>query len=248
MGFRSNITKVALAFALIAVFVAFGTASFSRAARSWMLGGFSSVFRIVSFSVRTNQAAHESERTRLLVEVASREEFKRENELLREALRLKQEGAPKTIPASVIGVLHEGRDELLLLNRGSRDAVHIDDVVVSRDGVLVGIVVSTSESRSHVVLVTSPSRSTDVSHAGTELHAIAKGNNHRELIIDLVPQQSDLKAGDLLVASTHTTGLDAPLLVAEVREVKQAENEVFKFVRAVHLFDPADAEVIVLAP
>ena len=82
--------------------------------------------------------------------------------------------------------------------------------------------------------------------AGADLRAIARGANSRELIIELVPQEADIRPGDLLVATPRATGGRRGILVGEVRAVREAEHEVFKTVRAVHLFDPAADDVLVL--
>lgn len=246
---RSYFFKVVLVMVTIGLLVFLGVASLFRPLREHVLDGFSYIVRgLGRLSRQTDSAAFEHERVRLLQEIASREELGRENELLRLALLLKSEGARHPTPAAVIGFLREGREEYLLLNRGAADGVAVGDVVVSRDQIFVGTITSVAPRKSHVSLVTSPSRSTDVSLAGTTIRAIAKGNNNRELIIDLVPQQSDLRVGDLLVASPRSSGFSRSILVGEIREVKQAENEVFKFVRAVHLFDPSDDEVIIFEP
>lgn len=246
---RSYFFKVVLVIVTLGLLVFLGAAALVRPWRERLLEGFSYMLRGAGqLSWHADATSLEHQRIQLLAEIASREEFKRENELLRQALTLKNEGALRVTPATVVGFLHEGRDEYLLLNRGIDDGIAAGDVVVSRDQIFVGTIADITPRTAHVSLVTSASRSTDVSLAGTTLRAIARGNNDRELIIDLVPQQSDLKVGDLLVASSRVTGLTLPLLIAEVREVKQAENEVFKFVRAVHLFDPADDEVIILRP
>ncbi|MBI4132906.1 MAG: rod shape-determining protein MreC [Candidatus Sungbacteria bacterium] len=215
--------------------------------RSWLGGGASARLRTL-----------EDERVRLLAELAHREGILRENEVLRQALSLEEQGESGVIPASAVGFFREGRDEFLLLNRGARDGIGGGDVVVSRSGVLVGSVIEAGPRFSKVALLTSPTRSIDVLLAGGELRpvpqqgsgtglrAIARGNNNRELVIDLVPQDADIKVGDLVVASPRATGGRRSLLIGEIREVRSAEHEVFKAIRAVHLFDPREEDVVVL--
>lgn len=249
MPFRRNIAHGALTLVTIGLLVFLGVAPSTLPLRENVAKVFSyALFGVRRISWQSDAAEYDRERIGLLQEIASREEYKRENALLREALHFKNDFSVSPMPAAVIGFLREGREEYLLLNRGVIDGVRQGDVVVSQNRVFVGMIASVASRVSHVLLVTSPSRSTDVSLAGTAIRAIAKGNNDRELIIDLVPQQTELKVGDLLVASPRSTGLALPILVGEVREVKQAENEIFKFVRAIHLFDPSDDEVIILSP
>ena len=186
------------------------------------------------------------ERAKLLTEIAKRDGLIRENELLRETLSLRQRGEPGAIPATAIAFFREGRDEFLLLNLGTGEGVGRGDIVLNRAGVLAGEVIEVGPRFSKVLLLTSASRSADVLIGGGDIRAIARGNNNREFVIDLVPQDAALGVGDLIVASPGATGGRRSILVGEIREVRPAEHEVFKAIRAVHLFDPRDADVIIL--
>ena len=109
--------------------------------RGWFSGGASARLR-----------ALEDERARLLVELAKREGILRENEVLRQALSLEEQGESGVIPAQAVGFFREGRDEFLLLNRGARDGIGGGDVVVSRSGVLAGSVIEAGPRFSKVAL------------------------------------------------------------------------------------------------
>ena len=257
MASRKNFLRILAVVVTLGLLVFLGA---SRTARPWreaMFGGIAAAIRVPGHAAsrlfswigggsRAEITRLEHERIQLLGEIANREALVRENETLKQALGLRQEGVQGVLPASVIGFIREGRDEYLIINRGAADGIGTGDVAVSRDQVFVGMVSDVTTHAAHVALLTSPSRSTDITFAGSTVHAIAKGNNDRELVVDLVPQQSDVKVGELVVAFPRATGLAKPLPVAQVREVKQAENEVFKSIRAMHLFDPRDDEVLVL--
>lgn len=193
--------------------------------------------------------ALERERIELLAEIARLGELRRENELLRQALVLRAEGEAGVIPATAVAFFREGREEFLLLDRGTDQGIGVGDLILDRRRVLAGTVVEVSRRSARAILLTSPSRSTEVTIAGRDLRAVARGDNGRELAIDLVPQDAEIAVGDLIVASPRLAGGRRSLLVGEVREVRRAEQAVFKTVRAVHLFDPAeDALLVLLAP
>ena len=249
--------RVVLVAAAAGVLIFFGAAP---ALQPWRAGLFGAVVPVLSVAGRTTAAvrgwvigafagrvgALEEERGRLLARLAELEAARQENETLRAALALRGEGEAGAIPAQAIAFLREGRDEFLVLNRGTADGIGIGDVVVNTNRVLGGTVVGVDVHSARAILYSSPSRSIDVLVPAIRLRAIARGSNARELSIELVPPDAPLKAGDLLLASPRATGGRRPLLLGEVREVRQAEHEVFKAVRATHLFDPADTEVIVL--
>lgn len=191
-------------------------------------------------------AGREEEHTRLLLRLGELEAQEKENETLRAALALRSDGEEGAIPAAAIAFIREGRDEYLILNRGTADGIGIGDIVVNTGRVLGGTVVSVDPHASRVILFSSPSRSVDVTIPSAGLRAIARGSNARELSIDLVPPDAAVEAGDIVLASPRATGGRRSLLLGEIREARLAEHEVFKIVTAIHLFDPADPAVIVL--
>lgn len=189
----------------------------------------------------------ENERIRLLAEIAKGEALRKENELLRSVLALRRRGEEAAIPATAVAFLREGREEFLVLDRGTSDGIGIGDLVIDHRGALGGTVISVAPRSSRVILLTSASRSIDVViPAAHDLRAIAKGNNGGELTVELVPQGTTLAIGDIILASPRSTGGRGGLLIGEVRDAGEAEQEVFKSVRALHLFDPATEGVIVL--
>lgn len=190
--------------------------------------------------------ALENERGRLLAEIARRDSLKSENDILRKALELQREGETGVLPALIIGFFREGRDEFLLLNRGTKDGVSVGDIVVGVNGALGGTVSDVGVRFSRVLMLTSPSKSVDIVFPRNNLRALARGNNSRELVVDLLPPDSDIVSGDIFVASPRTSGGRRSLLVGEVRDVLRAQHEVFPSIRAIHLFNPSDDEVLIL--
>lgn len=188
----------------------------------------------------------EEERARLLARLAEQEAIRAENETLRAALALRDDGEAGAIPAKAVAFLRDGRDEYLVLNRGTADGIGVGDIVVNTKRVLGGTVVAVDPRSARVILFSSPSRSTDVTLSSGDIRAVARGANARELAIELVPNDANVSTGDLVLASPRATGGRRPLLFGEIREARQAEHEVFKIVRAMHLFDPRETSVIVL--
>lgn len=195
---------------------------------------------------RARIAELERERVELLAEVSRCEELARENETLRAALSLRADGEAGVLPATVIGFLREGRDEYLILDRGATDGISVGDLVMSKERAFGGAVAEVSAHTAKALLASSGLRDTEVLFAGKNITAIARGNNNREFTIDLVPQDAAVEPGDLIVASPRAAAGRRSLLLAEVREVRPAEHEVFKAIRALHLFDPTENDVLIL--
>lgn len=257
MMFKSRLLKAAIVAVAAGVLIFFGSA---RAAGPWRASAFRAVAPLLA-GARSAAAglsgwvggisgrrvgALEAERVLLLARIAELQAMGQENATLRATLTLRSAGEAGALPAQAIAVVREGRDEYLILNRGTADGIGIGDIVVNQARVLGGTVVGVDLHTARAILASSPSRSIDVFIPSSNLRAIARGNNSREFIVDLVAPDAPIAVGDLIVASPRATGGRRTLLVGEIREVRQAEHEVFKTVRAVHLFDPADPAVIVL--
>lgn len=190
--------------------------------------------------------AGEDEPTALLVLQAEIETLRRENELFRAALSLREEGEKGVIPAHAAAFLRDGREEVLLLDRGTEVGIGVGDIVIDRGRVFGGTVIEVGRGFSRVILLTSPSRSIEVLLPSAGVRAIARGNNTGELVVDLVPPGAVLKAGDPVLASSRAVGGRGALLVAEIREVREGGENVLTTVKAFHLFNPADGGVLVL--
>lgn len=257
MFWRRRIFAVSLVAVTVGLLVFLSGASAIRPWRERLLDGGSGIMAAFSSSgtwlagfiggARGERVAGlERERVLLLAEIARREAVLRENETLRRALTLRDAGEAGVLPASVIGVVREGREEFILLNRGTADGIGVGDLVIGQNRALGGAVVAVGERTSRALLLSSASRSIDVFVGASSVRAIARGNNNRELVIELVPPDAVIQPGDLITASPRAAGGRSSLLVGEVREVRPAAHEVFQAVRAVHLFDPADDDVFVL--
>ncbi|RJQ37794.1 rod shape-determining protein MreC [Candidatus Parcubacteria bacterium] len=242
---------------LVALFIYAAAGRFAESGRAWMvdaaapaiagldraataLGGW------VGGSAAERIQGLERERTALLAEIAHRDALAQENVVLREIIALRSEGEEGAVPAHVIGFLRDGREEFILLDRGTADGIGIGDLVIGANRALGGSVEAVTAHTARVLLLTAASRATEVLLGGDGLPAVARGNNSRELTIDLVPQEALVRVGDLITASTRATGGRPGILVGQVREVRPSEHEIFKIVRAAHLFDPAGEYVIVL--
>lgn len=253
---KNRIVRIGLVAAVAVLLIFLGRAPVFRPWRERLTGSITPLlFRIQAGARATMDAlggsrserirALEAERARLLAEIAGRDEVMRENEMLRAALKIREDGEQRAITSRVVGFLREGRDEFLVLDRGARDGIGVGNIVVDSNQALGGTIVEVGDRTSRMILLTSASRSVEVSLPRINLRAIARGNNSRELVIELVPNGADLKEGDLVVASPRATG-GRPLLIGEIREAAAAEHQPFKTVRAVHFFDPAADAVLIL--
>ena len=126
-----------------------------------------------------------------------------------------------------------GRDidlyNALTLAKGSEDGVKIGDLVVVGKGVVVGKIISTTSHRSVVVLLNDPFVSFTVKLLGTsEEIGVTKGNFSNDITIDLIPQNTNINEGDVIVTSSLTGDAPEGLVVGVVKRIAGSQNQLFK--------------------
>jgi cell shape-determining protein MreC len=73
---------------------------------------------------------------------------------------------------------------------------------------------------------------------------IARGNNHREIILDLVPYDVDVKNGDLVVTSGKGESFLSGLVIGKIISSQKSQTQVFQEVRAETMVDPSSFVVV----
>lgn len=118
-------------------------------------------------------------------------------------------------------------EHLVLIDKGARFGVHVGQPVVSADGI-VGQVVRVSPLNAEVLLITDPSHAIPVQINRNGLRAVAVGSGEiNRLEIPNLPNNTDVRVGDLLVSSGLGGVFPQGYPVAEVIEVTPQPGNYF---------------------
>ena len=153
---------------------------------------------------------------------------------------------PATL-ARVVMVDTGSRFKSLILDRGSDEGIRVNDPVLSAEG-LVGRVVLTTPSVSKVQLIIDGDSSVGVHFERTRRQGVARGTGGAELSMAFVPFTADVVPGDRV----YTAGIDGTyprgILVGRVTAVEKGKD-LFKAVRCAPATDfSALEDLIVLSP
>jgi rod shape-determining protein MreC len=166
-------------------------------------------------------------------------------------LRQLRAGLPPLIKswklAEVISVETDPLRQRIVINKGARDGVGVNQAVVDGTGVL-GQVERVGPWSAEVILVTDPEHAIPVEIVRNSLRSIAVGSgNSGELLLPYLAVNSDVKGGDLLVSSGLGGVFPAGLPVARISGVRRESNQLLAQVRAQPLANiERDREVILL--
>lgn len=153
---------------------------------------------------------------------------------------------PATL-ARVVMIDTGGRFKSLILDRGSDEGIRVNDPVLSAEG-LVGRVVLTTPSVSKVQLIIDGDSSVGVHFERTHRQGVVRGTGSDELAMAFVPFTADVVPGDRV----FTAGIDGTyprgILVGKVTSVEKGKD-LFKTVRCSPATDFSSLEdLIVLSP
>ncbi|PIR73329.1 MAG: rod shape-determining protein MreC [Candidatus Moranbacteria bacterium CG10_big_fil_rev_8_21_14_0_10_35_21] len=153
---------------------------------------------------------------------------KKENEILREQLRL----APKkdfNLEASfVIGQNPQRHGSWILIDKGSSSGIETGMSVIVSDGILVGRIEEVFSSSARVILLTDPSSAVNSADLDTGAKGVAKGDYGMGIVLDLVSQSEVINVGDTVVTSGLGEVFPKGLFIGQIREVKYSEDKLFQ--------------------
>jgi len=162
--------------------------------------------------------------------LADYEDTKKENDFLRKALNISPRFNNEIIYANIYysQLNPDGYD--ILLAKGTEEGVYDNDIIITEDGILVGMIEKSYGNFARVLIISDPDFSVMARVLNSNTVGIATGNLNKGLSFDLITQSDSIKEGDMVVSS----GMDSfppALIVGIVSHVETKETDLFKKVR-----------------
>lgn len=195
-----------------------------------IFGSFISQIKKSGDLINENLALKE-ENTKLLSQLAVQAEIKEQNDFLRQSLGVGSFIEYRLMDAKTFNFQFTPEGHYLLINKGAKDGVKNDDIVVSSSGVLIGQVIDTRENSSTVRTITDPSAKVTVKLTANNTSAIARGMLNNGLTLDFISQNDEIKENDLIVTSGNDL-FPAGLIVGTVTKITSNDSSLFKKVGA----------------
>jgi len=170
----------------------------------------------------------------------------KENKRLRELLNIKEEKKMEFIFAEIIYRNAMEFYQNMIINKGKKDGIKKDMVVLNKD-VLLGKIVEVNEKTSRVALITKKDFYVSVLTTDNKNLGILEGQNQRNLELKNIITDSDIKKGDKIKTSGLSNIYPKDILVGEVSDVKKDEGQIFKSIEVKLLYNLLNLnEVIIL--
>ena len=196
--------------------------------------------------LRQENAELSSENATLQTQIIALQQQVTEIELLSALLdfaRARPENAYQA--AAVIGRDPSPFLHYVIINRGSDDGIRRGMPVVAQEG-LVGRVAQVTANAARVELITDPAAQVGVQLQPSEVDGVLTGSITGDLSVDLIPQDAELQAGDLVFTSGIGGLFPSNILVGQVSSVRQEAQALFQTATVQPVVDFTRLEIVLV--
>lgn len=206
----------------------------------WKAAGSASVF-FASILKAGNLAKEneglKTENQKLLAEIISLQDNERKNQALAEISALNLQKDFNMVQADVVGL--ESEQDIILIDKGLDSAISENMPVINQQKVLFGKIYRVYKNFSEVMLISNKNcildakiKQEDPEGTPTKpaISGIVKGRGGLDVYLDLVPAESAIKEGDVLLTSALDGVFPKDLLVGKI--TKKDENDQKPFQQA----------------
>lgn len=167
-----------------------------------------------------------TENQELLLKTITLKELEKENNVLRQALKVGINEDFELVFASITA--KDISEDTILINKGSNYGIKQGFPVITEQKVLVGKVQEVYKDFSRVILISNKNSSFDAEVLETEVLGIIKGKGDFALYLDLIPQEQEIKQGDLLVTADLKGIFPQGLLVGKISKIIKSDVKPFQ--------------------
>ncbi|MFA5047511.1 MAG: rod shape-determining protein MreC [Patescibacteria group bacterium] len=163
------------------------------------------------------------------VDLARLNSLQEENDLVKKELNFVEEKKMRYVAAKIITGVSDTLSQSVIINRGRRDGLENGLAVVTGDGILIGKIIDAEDDFSKVLLLTdNKSKVAAAVQNSDHTVGLVEGQFGLSFSMTNIPQDQQIKEGDLVLTSGLEGKIPKSLLIAKVESVRQVESEIFK--------------------
>jgi rod shape-determining protein MreC len=170
--------------------------------------------------IKTENQLLKTKNNELLSQLFSYNECQKENQLLKRALEIKQESNINLILAEII--FKDPLNDSILINKGLRDGIKKDLIVITPQKILVGKVDEVYDNFSQVALLSNPKVNIPAQILNSEKNFLIVGKGNGKILLDLVDLDIQISPDDVVFTSSSKS-FPKGLLIGKIKEVKKTD-------------------------
>jgi rod shape-determining protein MreC len=179
-------------------------------------------------SLRQRNAVLENEVSQYQTQIIQLEQQLREADILYALLDFARERPENTyVAAAIIGRDPSPFLHYVIIDHGSDDGLRHGMPVVTQQG-LVGRVDAVTASAARVQLLSDPGAAVNVEVESTQTDALLTGSVTGDIGLQMIPQDVDLKMGDLVLTSGLGGGYPGDIVIGQIINIRKRETDLFQ--------------------
>lgn len=178
----------------------------------------------------------------LTQENANLKSLEEENQTLRSYLKFLANKDKHYLMADIISKGDmDNSNQIITINKGSKDGLFVGLAIAGSDGNVAGKILTVKDNLSEACLVTS----SRCQFAGSiqnkdKTIGIAEGNLGLTIQMNFIPQNENIKIGDIVVTSGLEKNIPRGLVIGQVSQINKENNELWQSSTIEPLSDPND--------
>jgi len=168
------------------------------------------------------------ENQEFVLKLAELSEVAQENKFLQDQLQLKPPLKSRLVEADLIGFDPGNLGSIFFINRGKKDGVSENQGAIFAGGFLVGKVSEAKDNLSKVIGLNDSNSSVFAITQETRTSGVVKGDHGVGLVLDMVPPESEIKPGELVLSSGLDGFLPKGLVIGWTENKISQESEIFQ--------------------
>ncbi len=164
-----------------------------------------------------------------IIDASKLKSLEEENQLLKKEMNFVEENKFKYVAAKIVSGVSDPLSQSVIINRGKKDGIIKGLAVIAENGIFIGKVIEVQDGYSKVMLI-SDNKSRVAATVQNLDHTVGliEGQYGLSFSMTNIPQNQDIKEGDLVVTSGLEGQIPKNLLIAKVDRVVLVESEIFK--------------------
>lgn len=150
-------------------------------------------------------------------------ELESQNRSLRQIVEGDNQPLPEGTPAAVIGRSAGDWWQQIVISRGKRDGISLDDVVTGPGG-LIGRVIAVSPNSSRVLLVSDPTSRVGARVSRSRATGYIQGTMGQQVVMEFFDKIPDVKVGDVVVTSAYSKLFPQDIPIGRVVDLDLAKS------------------------
>ncbi len=202
-------------------------------AQRWLSTRYTTIYEFLAAprdvaTLRQRNAELENEIAGLQTQIVELQQQLRESQVLYALLDFaRKQPENEYVAASVIGQDPSPFLHYVIIDHGSDDGLRHGMPVVTQQG-LVGRVDAVTAGAARVQLITDPGSNVNISLQSLQTEALLTGSLTGDINIEMIPQDIDLKVGELVLTSGLGADYPGDIVIGQIVSTRKRETDLFQ--------------------